>query len=38
MKNINQNSGGLSNHLYICEIKNDDLQAIRNEPKKIFVR
>lgn len=35
---ITKPNGGLSNHLYKCEIKNLEIQPIRNEPRKIFVR
>lgn len=35
---ISKPNGGLSNHLYKCEIKNADFKPIHNEPTKIFVR
>ncbi len=35
---INKPNGGLSNHLFKCEINSFELQAVNNEPTKIFVR
>lgn len=35
---ISKPNGGLSNHLYKCELKSKKFQPIHNEPNKIFVR
>jgi choline/ethanolamine kinase len=35
---LSKPNGGLSNHLYKCELKSNELQPVHNEPRKIFVR